>query len=271
MFNAKIKSFMNLDYELIDFGNGFKLERFGRYKLMRPEPRAIGKPNKPLSKWNKDSICLKTKGMVYKWDPVLSPWLVNFGNFKFELKLSHSKNIGIFPEQQSNWLWLLSKVKPGMNLLNLFAHTGFSSLICAKAGAAVCHVDSSKSIVRQAIRNASLNEVGNIRWIIDDVRLFLKREIKRKVKYDGIILDPPPFGCSKNQKFLFKNDIHYLLDLCRRVYAEKPILFLINCYSVPINLIELKYIVKNQLPTHFPIETGELKNSKLPMSIYARF
>lgn len=261
---------MNLDYQLLDYGNGVKLERFGCRVILRPEPRAIEAPKISISKWKQDSICRRISGTNYIWDPLLDPWLINFNNLKLKLKLSNSKNIGIFPEQESNWLWLTSKIKPNMKILNLFAYTGVASLVCAKLGASVCHVDASKSSIKHAIENAMLNKIQTIRWITDDVFSFLKREISRNIIYDGIILDPPPYGSFWNKKFLFKKDIFELLNLCAQVSSKKPSLFLINCYAVRIKKTELMCLVKNKFPFQ-SIETGDLKLSELLMSFYARF
>jgi len=211
-----------LDYELLDCGDRLKLERFGTTKLIRPEMGAIDEPKEPIGDWVTDSECYSEGKSLFRWEPLLEPWVITYGSLKFELRLSQSKNIGIFPEQASNWAWLSKKVKPGSKILNLFAYTGAASLVCAQAGAHVTHVDVSKSSVKWASDNARLSAVDNIRWIVEDARVFLKREIARKNIYDGLILDPPPFGKAGQNSFLFNRDILELLDLCKQVLKPEP-------------------------------------------------
>lgn len=259
-----------LNYELLDFGDRLKLERFGAIKIIRPELSAVLEPKKPVADWASDTKCYSMGKGLFKWDPVLEPWVISYGAIKLELRLSQSKNIGIFPEQQTNWDWLSKKVKPGSKILNLFAYTGAASLVCAQAGSQVTHVDSSKSSVRWASDNARLSGLSDIRWIVEDARVFLKREIARKNTYDGLILDPPPFGKAGQQSFLFDRDILDLLSLCKKVLKPEPVLFLLNSYAVnlkPHDLLELLsgYFGKQK------IEAGELKLGELSISTYARF
>lgn len=256
-----------LDYELIDFGEGFKFERFGPVKLIRPEAIAVRQPKAPVSSWFADSICTSLGHNKFSWDPILDPWIINYGDIKLELRLSQSKNIGIFPEQQANWTWLAQKAKYNSKILNLFAYTGAASLVCAQAGAYVTHVDSSKSSVKWASDNARLSNLQNIRWIVEDARIFLKREIARKNTYDGLILDPPPFG----DNFLFNRDILDLLSLCKQVLKPEPDLFLFNSYAVNLKPKDLEKL----LWTYFKdgkINSGELQlGGELSLSTYVQF
>lgn len=259
-----------LDYDLLDSGDGFKLERFGAAKLVRPEASAVWTPRNPVSAWVADSSCQNLGKNLFAWRPYLEPWLISYGDLKFELRLSQSKNIGIFPEQESNWAWLAQKVQPGARILNLFGYTGAVSLVCVRQGAQVCHVDASKSAVKWASDNAKLNHLENIRWIVEDARVFLKREIARKQIYDGLILDPPPFGKAGNSKFLFDRDILELLALCQRVLKPDPDLFLLNSYAANLRPQDLRNLTQNFWKKQ-KIETGELKIDRLCLSSYAKF
>lgn len=259
-----------LDYELIDYGDRLKLERFGAIKLIRPELSATDEPTTPVSDWVADSECNSLGKNQFAWDRPLEPWVITYGDIKLELRLSQSKNIGIFPEQQANWAWLVRKVKPGSKILNLFAYTGAASLVCARAGAHVTHVDASKSAVKWASDNARLSGLTNIRWIVEDAIVFLKREMARKNIYDGVILDPPPFGKAESKNFLFSRDILELLDLCKQVLKPEPDLFLLNSYAANLKPSDLQELVQRYFGKR-KVETGELKLSELSISTYARF
>jgi 23S rRNA (cytosine1962-C5)-methyltransferase len=230
---------MQLNYELLDSGNQQKWERFGDNTVIRPEVRAVWQPR--LAQWSANAHCKYQEKGVYVWQKDISwkePWLIKMDSLCFELHLSQSKNIGIFPEQIKNWRWLSHVIKnsskPNPKVLNLFAYTGGATLVAAKAGARVCHVDASKSTMHWASQNALLSLLNNqsIRWIADDAVQFLKREIKRGVVYDGIILDPPPVGHGTKGAFVFKNNVEQLLILCKQVLRHKPLFFLFNCYAM---------------------------------------
>ncbi|MES2503367.1 MAG: class I SAM-dependent methyltransferase [Myxococcota bacterium] len=261
-----------LDYELIDYGKGLKFERFGSKKLIRPEGSVQKQPKNPIFSWKEDSACRSQGTRHFEWDPPLEPWVIEYDGLKLELRVTNSKNIGVFPEQEANWQWLAKKVQPGMKILNLFAYTGAATMICARAGAEVCHVDASKGAVRWASDNAKLSGLGEmpIRWIVEDAMAFLRREATRGRTYDGVILDPPPFGKADADNFLFKRDIGELLGACKRVLPEHPKLFLLNSYAMNLEPEDLRDLVAR----HFKgekIETGELKVGDLALSTYARF
>lgn len=259
-----------LDYELLDFGEGVKLERFGPKILKRPEASALGRPKVPVEAWQPDSVCTALSKNKFHWDRALLPWQITYGDIRLELRLSDSKNIGIFPEQERNWAWLSKKVRPGANILNLFAYTGGASLVCAKKGAQVCHVDASKAAVNWASKNARLSSLENIRWIVDDAKTFLKREIARNSQYDGLILDPPPFGKAGTLNFQFSRDILVLLELAKQVLKPETGFFLLNSYAVNMKPKELKRLVFSYFGDK-QIEAGELKIQELSLSTYARF
>lgn len=275
---------MLLDHELLDSGDGYRLERFGKNIIARPESIASWKPTVPRSNWKYQAIChVEEKGRVIweKKDDFSEPWIISLDSLKFELRFSHSKNIGLFPEQLSNWKWLDQVIRSSsksLSILNLFAYTGAASLVMEQAGAKVCHVDASKSAVRWASDNQRLNESKKqIRWIVEDCQKFLNREIKRGVRYDGIVLDPPAFGHgSKKNLFKFEKEISNLLSLCREVLPPKPILFLLNSYSMGYSPAVLADFLKEVYPNQ-EIESDDLNlvqkgnEALLPCSVYARF
>jgi 23S rRNA (cytosine1962-C5)-methyltransferase len=194
--------------------------------------------------------------------------------------LSQSKNVGLFPEQEANWQWLRQTISAqgAPNILNLFAYTGGATLVAAKAGAQVCHVDSAKSTVRWASHNWEISGLGNrpVRWIVDDAMKFLRREIARGVRYDGVILDPPPVGHGKGSIFAFKKHALDLLALTKQALRDKPLLFLFNCYALNYTPAMAKEWVQ-MVFGRIPMESGELfvnekKRSKtLSCSVYVRF
>lgn len=270
-------------YRLLDSGDGHLLEEMGGNKIIRPEPTAIWSPSN-INNWKSDAICSKTEKGKYSWDTkssFKSPWLFKYESLIFELRYSHSKNIGIFPEQINNWEWIsniLSKVNSTAKVLNLFAYTGGATLVAARMGATVCHVDASKSAVDWARRNSELSNLdkAKIRWIVDDCIKFLKREVNRNSKYDAIILDPPAFGRANGITFKFEDDIKLLLDLCKKVLNPNPLFFLLNCYSLGYSSQVIKNLVSDFFP-HQNIESNELllkeeaRQRLFSANIFARF
>ncbi len=258
-------------YQLLDCGDHLKLERFGSVTLVRPEPAARSASKTPVNSWQSDSVCAPLGKGRFSWTHSLEPWIISVGEIKLQLRLSHSQNIGIFPEQASNWDWLSEHVKPGMKILNLFAYTGAATLVCAKAGAEVCHVDASKAAVRWASENAKLNNLtgASIRWIVDDALEFLRREQARGKIYDGVLLDPPPFGRAAGGEFLMKRDLDKLMGAVRAVLPERPKIFLLNSYAMNLKPAQLAELVKPYFKG-LKLQTGELRIGDLPLSSYVR-
>ncbi len=276
------------DYELMDSGEGFKLERYGDYILSRPDPEALWKKNLSDKEWKNIDLEFIRNGTKNKWiikHGTPNNWNISYYNFNFNIKPTSFKHIGLFPEQLSNWKWMEEIIKNSKNkkptVLNLFAYTGGATLVAAKAGAEVCHVDGSKSAVEWARLNAEISGLkdASIRWLIEDVTLFLKREIKRGRKYDAIIMDPPAFGHGpKDEIWKIEEGFLNLMDLCRQVLPEDPLFILINGYTAGYssivyenNLIDLMKDYEGK------IEGGELvieeSSSKrlLPCGIFARW
>lgn len=277
------------EYELIDSGGLEKLERFGQFVLGRPDPQAIWKKALPEAEWNKAQAIFnpKTKG----WDKekgVVDEWVAEIGGLKFNLSLSSFKHIGVFPEHVENWKWLKEQLKAKSlelrenkpKVLNLFGYTGGATMAVAKALAEVTHVDASKISVAKAKENAKLNSLEDapIRWIVDDADKFVKKEISRGNKYDGIILDPPSFGRGvKGEVWKIEEGLLPLLLNCAKILNPNGFL-LLNGYAegfAPDSYAELLSSVFN-LPIE-KVESGKLfikesssRNFILPAGIYAR-
>jgi len=275
------------DYELIDSGEGKKLERYGSYLLVRPDPEALWRKNLEIDIWDKAELKFVRNEMRTKWiikDGVPKNWNISFGDFIFNIKPTSFKHTGLFPEQLPNWKWMEEKIKTRkekVSVLNLFAYTGGATLACAKAGAEVCHVDGSKTAVSWARENAELSGFidAPVRWIVEDVLIFLKREIKRGRRYDAIIMDPPSFGHGPKDE-LWKIEEHFLelMKCCREILSPNPLFVVINGYTAGYsaiayqnNLIEMMKEYKGD------IEIGELtieesgSDRLLPCGIFARW
>lgn len=260
----------SFDYNFLDCGFGYKLERFGNRLIVRPDSIMQCRPKIPISRWVSDSACFRVQNNNYIWTPRLKPWTINYGPLKFILRCSQSKNIGIFPEQHSNLLWLSKNIKPGFKVLNLFAYTGIYSLVCSYLNAHVTHLDVSKSVISWALLNADLNKISNIRWIKEDAQIFLKRIIKRSEKYDAVIMDPPPFGKSSSYNFNFFQDVNTLLKLVKQILIGQNSLFLMSTYANNLTHCELLGITQQCFPGRF-IKSGVLRLGSYPVSTFVRF
>ena len=281
----------NPSYHLLDSGDGQKLEQFGPNRIIRPDGTCVWGRKLPEKEWEKADAVYTSEGWKIK-KSFKEPWTMTYplpgaqdtgiSKLNFNLRLSNSKNIGIFPEHASHWSWMIEIIKKNIaspNVLNLFGHTGAATLCAAAAGATVCHVDSSRPAVNLAHANQELNnlEATSIRWIVDDCSAFVSREIKRGNKYDALIIDPPAFGHDqKGKAFSFEKKIYSLLELCTRVLIDKPLFIIFTGYAMGYSAT----VLYNLLSEFYPdanIDFGELqiKHHKrlfnLPCSIYARF
>lgn len=257
------------DYELIDSGDKELLERFGNYFFVRPEPDALWKKSADKMQWNKAHAVYQrnTQGggrWIYR-QQVPQSWYISWQNLTFLIKPTGFKHMGIFPEQSSIWNILQNKIKNAkrpVNLLNLFAYTGGSTVAAASAGASVTHLDSAKEIITWANENVHLSKLENaqIRWIPDDAITFVKREIKRGKKYDAIIMDPPKFGRgAKNEIWKIEDDLPKLTDLCVQLLSDKPLLFIVNTYATSYSSIMLGNMLRQFMKNFNGITTiGEL-------------
>ncbi len=244
-------------YELLDSGDGEKLERFGNVILSRPDPQAIWQKSLPEEKWQEADAIFTRGGTTGKWQTkdLSEPWQVTLEDLTFSLKLLPSKHVGVFPEQSQNWKWLGDKLKvkgEKLKVLNLFGYTGGATLACAKAGAEVVHVDASEFAVGLAKENAKLSGLADapIRFIVDDVRKFVEREIKRGSKYDVIILDPPVYGKGSNkQVWKLEEDLIPLLSRLPKILSDHPIAMLLNGYAAGYSQVTYSQVLETATKT----------------------
>ena len=223
------------DYELLDSGDGEKLERFGSTLLSRPDPQALWRKNLSDTDWKKSDAHFTRTESEGAWrfkKEKLEKWEISFGGLKFYIKPTAFKHVGLFPEQSVNWDWMRdliqgeTSIKKDIDVLNLFGYTGGASLACAQAGAKVVHVDGSKSAITWARENAELSGLADkpIRWILEDARVFVGREVKRGNKYDAIIMDPPAFGHGANKElWKIEEDFLPLVEDCMKLLKDKPL------------------------------------------------
>jgi 23S rRNA (cytosine1962-C5)-methyltransferase len=257
------------DYQLLDSGNGQRLEKFGQYILVRPDPQVIWKPLLEKSVWDSaDAVFEKTAGDRGQWNmktKLPERWLMSYKDLKFWVKLTPFKHTGVFPEQASQWDFIQEKVKGAgreINILNLFAYTGIASLAAAAAGAKVTHVDASKPAITWLKENQDASNLSQkpIRLIIDDALKFTAREIRRGVKYDGIIMDPPIYGHGPDgEKWDFNQDFPKLVEQCSQILSENPLFLIVNAYAISSSAIMLGNVLSDFLTNlSGNIEVGEL-------------
>ena len=277
------------DYELIETSRGEKLEKWGPYTLLRPDPQII---------WDKGNLSKKYKDIdaVYHrsntgggaWEnlkKVPPYWQIKYKDITFNIKQMGFKHTGLFPEQAVNWEFCMDKIKNAnrkIKVLNLFAYTGAATVACLKAGAFVCHVDSSKGMTDWAKENVNSNNLQgeNVRYIVDDVVKFVEREIRRGNKYDAIIMDPPSYGRGANKEVWdIEKDVFNLVSLCSELLSDKPLFFLINTYTTSLSKEVFTNILKITVGSKYKgkiySEEIGLKCSKndlvLPCGIVSRF
>ena len=248
------------DYTILDTSSGEKLEYWGKYSLVRPDPQVIWKSDKKNPLWHKaDASYKRSKSGGGAWNENKLPesWTIKYGDLAFLIKPMGFKHTGLFPEQAANWDWmrdLIEKAGRPINVLNLFAYTGGATVACAKAGASVCHVDASRGMVNQAKENARLSGLENapIRYIVDDCKKFIEREIRRGKKYDAIIMDPPSYGRGPTgEVWKIEENIDAFVELCSNVLSDTPLFFLLNSYTTGLSASTMKYITNIRLLTKF--------------------
>ena len=255
------------DYSLLDSGEGERLERFGEYILSRPDPQAIWKKSLVLSEWQKaDATFVRESGDKGRWQKkgsMPSQWTIKYKNLIIICKLTPFKHTGVFPEQAVWWEEIKQRVKETKrqsNILNLFGYTGVASLVAAEAGAKVTHVDSSYPTIGWAKENQKESKLEDkpIRWILDDALKFCQRELKRGVKYDGIIMDPPIYGHGpKGEKWDFEKNFPELLEICTKLLSDTPLFVIVNAYAISASSIMLENVLKDFLKDG-EIESGEI-------------
>ena len=240
------------DYEVIDTSGGEKLERWGKYTLVRPDPQVIWNTPRTDRRWKSyDGRYARSASGGGKWSENRLPehWQVGYGGLTFLVKPMNFKHTGIFPEQAVNWDFEMEKIRGAgrhVSVLNLFAYTGGATLAAAAAGASVCHVDASKGMVAWARENAKASGLAEapIRWIVDDCAKFVEREIKRGRRYDAIIMDPPSYGRGPSGEiWKLEKDLYPFLELVVGVLSEDPLFVLINSYTTGLAPSVLGYLL----------------------------
>lgn len=242
------------DYEVIDTSTGEKLERWGKYILLRPDPQVIWNTEKKVPQWKKlnGHYHRSSKGGG-EWEFFNLPeeWSISYRDLTFHLKPFSFKHTGLFPEQAVNWDWCRSIIEGAnrpVKVLNLFAYTGGATISAAAAGAQVTHVDASKGMVTWAKENATASGLGDapIRWLVDDCVKFVEREIRRGNTYDGIIMDPPSYGRGpKGEIWKIEDNVYELIKLCTQLLSENSLFFLINSYTTGLQPAVLSYMLNS--------------------------
>ena len=244
------------DYEVIDTSNGEKLERWGDYMLVRPDPQVIWDTPRNNRYWKRPNAHYhrsKKGGGEWEFFDLPQQWTINYKSLTFNLKPFSFKHTGLFPEQATNWDWfgnLIRNAGRPIKVLNLFAYTGGATLAAAAAGASVTHVDASKGMVSWAKENAISSGLGDapIRWIVDDCQKFVEREIRRGNHYDAIIMDPPSYGRGpKGEIWKIEEAIFPLIKLCEQLLTERPLFFLVNSYTTGLQPAVLTYMISTAL------------------------
>ena len=240
------------DYELLDCGDGEKLERWGRQILVRPDPQAIWEAPRRSSAWqNPDARYLRSNTGGGHWERRKLPeqWTVQYGELTFNVKPMNFKHTGLFPEQAVNWDFVMEKIRRAgrpIQVLNLFAYTGGATVACAAAGASVCHVDAAKGMVAWAKENARSSGLADapIRWIVDDCAKFVEREIRRGRRYDAIIMDPPSYGRGPSgEVWKLEQNLYPFVKLCAGVLSDDPLFVILNSYTTGLAPSVLGYIL----------------------------
>ena len=268
------------DYELLDSGDGRKLERFGRVTLARPAAQALWRPSRPAL-WTRATASFDRED-GNRWhgrNALPKDWTISTAGMRFKLSGTDFGHLGIFPEQRAQWRWIREKVKGErgkVSVLNLFAYSGGSTVAAAQGGAEVCHLDAAKGMVQWARENAALNGLADhpIRWIADDAHKFMAREVRRGRRYDAIILDPPTFGHGANgETYKIERDLKTTLDLTRQLLSDRPAFVLFSSHSPGLSC----RVAENILGQLFPqatLESGEMllegKGLSCPSGIFCR-
>ena len=257
------------DYEVLDTSGGEKLERWGKYVLVRPDPQVIWNTPKDDPLWRKyDARYARSSTGGGKWANLRLPehWQVKYRELTFNVKPMNFKHTGVFPEQAANWDFIMETIRGAgrpINALNLFASTGGATLACAAAGASVCHVDAAKGMVAWAKENAKSSGLEDrpIRWIVDDCAKFVEREIRRGRRYDAIIMDPPSYGRGPSGEiWKLEENLWPFVQLVSQVLSDKPLFVIINSYTTGLAPSVVGYIMDSIFTKRFGghSECGEL-------------
>ncbi len=248
------------DYTILDTSSGEKLETWGRYSLIRPDPQVIWHSDKRDPLWRRADASYSRShsgGGAWSENKLPESWTVKYGDLTFLIKPMGFKHTGLFPEQAANWDWMRSLIEKAgrpISVLNLFAYTGGATVACARAGASVCHVDASRGMVAQAKENARLSRLADapIRYIVDDCKKFIEREIRRGRKYDAVIMDPPSYGRGPTgEVWKIEESIDAFVELTAGVLSDNPLFFLLNSYTTGLSASTMKYIADIRLLSRY--------------------
>ena len=256
------------DYRLLDCGGGERLERWGKYTLARPDPQAIWPRTEPELWKRADAVYHRSSTGGGRWEIRSLPesWTIGWREQTFNIKPMSFKHTGVFPEQAANWDFIAQQVRAAgrpVSVLNLFAYTGGATLAAAAAGASVCHVDAARGMVAWARENAKSSGLSDapVRYIVDDCKKFVQREIKRGRRYDAVIMDPPSYGRGPTgEVWKFENDIAPFLELCAGVLSPEPLFVIISSYTAGISPSVASYLLGTILLPRFggKVEASEL-------------
>lgn len=264
------------DYEFLDSGSGAKLERFGPYRFVRPEPQAYWTRVRPEKDWSAANGVFvagrddDSGGWEFE-HPIPPSWEMAYGPLRFQAQATAFRHMGVFPEQAAHWDWaaeLIRCAKRPVKVLNLFGYTGLFSLVAAAAGATVTHVDASKKIITWARENQAMSGLTDkpIRWLLDDAVKFVRREVRRGSHYDGIIIDPPKFGRGpKGEVWKLDEALPDLLRDCKKLLSDRPLFVLLSCYAIRASALSLYFALDEMLGNRGGILTaGEVGVREAP-------
>ena len=249
------------DYEVLDTGDGEKLERWGEYLLRRPDPQTIW-PKSDENLWSRaDAVYHRSERGGGQWEfrrKLPERWTVAWEDLTFYVRPTGFKHTGLFPEQADNWAWMREQIRrdgrKGLKVLNLFGYTGAATLACASAGAHVTHVDAAKGMVQWAQENRELSSLPetSCRWIVEDALSFVRREIRRGNRYDGILMDPPSYGRGPSgEVWKLENELYGLVETCSQCLSEEPLFFLINSYTTGFQASVLSNMMEKCVRSRF--------------------
>ena len=253
------------DYEVLDTSDGEKLERWGRYILVRPDPQVIWQTSRTDPRWRRyDARYLRSASGGGHWTEHHLPgrWQIGYGPLVFNVKPMNFKHTGVFPEQAANWDYIMDSIRGAgreIRVLNLFAYTGGATIAAAAAGASVCHVDAAKGMVAWAKENARSSGLGDapIRWIVDDCAKFVEREIRRGRQYDAIIMDPPSYGRGPSGEiWKLEQNLYPFVELTSKVLSDHPLFVIINSYTTGLAPSVLGYIMDSIFRPRFGGRSG---------------
>lgn len=272
------------DYGLIDSGHGRKLERYGPYRFIRPEPQALWSPANP--DWSADGEFVggseEDGGGRWNLSPDVPPaWPLAYGAVRFRATNTPFRHLGFFPDMACHWDWMAARLGTGAEVLNVFGYTGVGSLVCAAAGAAVTHLDASRKAVSAAVENQRLSGLADapVRWVVDDALKFMRREVRRGRRYDGIILDPPKYGRGPDgEVWELYRDLPELLTLARALLDERSAFLVLTVYAIRLSAVAIAELAAAVLgPLGGTIVAGEMtlreeaRGRLLPTAIFVRW